>query len=351
MSDHRKSSNRKAKVQALQQRSSADSFSTSPLVTNTNENTNNSNDINDKNDVDDKQNLLMDVASGDGAAMFQLGCRFQNGRGVSKNVKQARTWFRRAVDADNDDARVALGQMYASGTGVKQCKQMAFQFYRRAADNGCAEAMRHVGLCFLDAFGAKRNAHAAVEWLGRAMDAGVTDIMADFDRARIAEDNEMDLIRPLSLRWFPPLVSSREYYTQSACERNFKLATWRFGGFQVETDKPTALAMFRDGANSCHVPSIFYLVKCYFSGEVFRQDDAAAVRWCERAVNLGDGHAMLLMAMFFSIGAGVEQSQAKSSEWLERARCVDSKMVDGVVKFSAGQCLSVLTLFDSLISL
>jgi TPR repeat protein len=74
-------------------------------------------------------------------AMFNLGCRLNNGEGVAADPQAALGWFRRAADAGHGRAAQNLSAMYTVGTGgVARSKRRAMQWLRKAADKGAVES-------------------------------------------------------------------------------------------------------------------------------------------------------------------------------------------------------------------
>lgn len=73
-------------------------------------------------------------------AQYNLGCMYEDGRGVKRSYKDAVKWYRLAADQGNARAQLHLGWMYEDGRGVEQSDIEAVKWYILAADQGQIEA-------------------------------------------------------------------------------------------------------------------------------------------------------------------------------------------------------------------
>jgi len=70
---------------------------------------------------------------GNGDAEYQLGCLYQNGLGVSRNLTEAITWFLAAGDRNVTAAAATLGILYSLGLGVPRDMELSAEWFSRAA--------------------------------------------------------------------------------------------------------------------------------------------------------------------------------------------------------------------------
>src|SRR5438093_798581 len=66
-------------------------------------------------ELDDLQEA---AAKGDANAQFELGRRYEDGRGVPKNATAAVEWWTKAATQGHSGAQFGLGVMYATGQGA-----------------------------------------------------------------------------------------------------------------------------------------------------------------------------------------------------------------------------------------
>ena len=69
----------------------------------------------------------------DAEAQYNLGVRYENGRGVRKNQQKAFWWWRVAAEQGEAFAQDALGVIYYYGTGVPKDYVLAYKWYNLAA--------------------------------------------------------------------------------------------------------------------------------------------------------------------------------------------------------------------------
>lgn len=98
---------------------------------------------------------------GEVSAQTNLGWMFNNGKGVTKDIKEAIKWYRLAADQGNPIAQNSLGSVYLDDV---QDKQEAMKWYLRSAAQGNTDAqknlerMNNVGESF------SKDKHQAAVW-------------------------------------------------------------------------------------------------------------------------------------------------------------------------------------------
>ncbi len=115
------------------------------------------------------------AASGDAKALFEVGSRFAEGRGVTVDMKQAATWYEKSADLGFAPAQYRIGNFFEKGTGVERDTAKAKIWYEKAATQGNASAMHNLAVLYaMGADGAADN-EAAARWFTAAADVGVKD--------------------------------------------------------------------------------------------------------------------------------------------------------------------------------
>ena len=92
------------------------------------------------------EELLPLAEQSDAEAQYNLGVRYENGRGVRKNQQKAFWWWRVAAEHGHPQAQYNLGLMYSNGEGVPEDYQEARKWYRLAAEQGDATAQYQLGI-------------------------------------------------------------------------------------------------------------------------------------------------------------------------------------------------------------
>jgi localization factor PodJL len=113
--------------------------------------------------------------SGDPKAIFEIGSRYADGRGVASDMKTAAKWYAEAAGLGYAPAEYRIGNFYEKGIGVERDLGKAEEWYIKAADKGNAAAMHNLGVLYaMGADGAVDN-EAAVRWFEKAAELGVKD--------------------------------------------------------------------------------------------------------------------------------------------------------------------------------
>lgn len=109
---------------------------------------------------------------GNADAQFHAGLIYANGRGVSKDDKQAAVWLGKAAEQGHMEAQTKLGFMYATGKGVAQNYSSAIYWCYKAAEQGDAIAQYNLGLMYAKGQGVAQDSSIAVSWYSKAAAQG-----------------------------------------------------------------------------------------------------------------------------------------------------------------------------------
>lgn len=109
---------------------------------------------------------------GDARAQNGLGALYENGWGVSKDMKAATEWYSRAAAQGSAMAQCNIGSMYESGRSVAKDLAEAVRWYRMAADQGLGRAQKYLGYFYATGQGVPEDQKEAVRWYRLAADQG-----------------------------------------------------------------------------------------------------------------------------------------------------------------------------------
>jgi TPR repeat protein len=109
---------------------------------------------------------------GSGAAMNDMGVRYQKGTGVEMDNVAAVGWFTLATQHEVPAAYVNLGNCYELGNGLKRDYSKAGQYYATAARRGFPIASALLGHLFEEGLGTDVDLVKAYAMYKRAADAG-----------------------------------------------------------------------------------------------------------------------------------------------------------------------------------
>lgn len=147
------------------------------------------------------QSMADAAAAGDANALFEIGARFSDGRGVSADAGEAAKWYKLAADRGLAPAQYRMGNLLEKGTGVDRNLGEAISYYRQAAQAGNASAMHNLAVLFASGAAGQPDYAAAVEWFRRASELGVAD--SQFNLAILyARGNGVKQDLEESYKWF-----------------------------------------------------------------------------------------------------------------------------------------------------
>ena len=108
----------------------------------------------------------------EGEALYSLGRRHAEGRGVPRDDGAAFGLYRRAAEAGHPGAQHALGRHFRDGRGVAADPAQAALWFRRAAEAGEAGAAADLAALYLEGSGVPRDDAAAARWFQTAGQRG-----------------------------------------------------------------------------------------------------------------------------------------------------------------------------------
>jgi localization factor PodJL len=115
------------------------------------------------------------AVAGDGAAAYEIGVRFAEGRGVPANLEDAALWFERAAGKGLAPAQFRYASQLEKGQGVKKDLVQARRLYLVAAAKGNAKAMHNLAVLYAEGIDGKPDYATAAQWFRKAAQDGVAD--------------------------------------------------------------------------------------------------------------------------------------------------------------------------------
>ena len=115
------------------------------------------------------------AVSGDPIAQFYLGQRYEEGKDVEQDNRQAFYWYKQAAEQGDVYAQFNVGNMYYSGRGVEGDDDQSFIWFRKAAEQGDADAQLNVGFMYENGEGVEEDQKQAFIWYLKAAEQGLAD--------------------------------------------------------------------------------------------------------------------------------------------------------------------------------
>jgi len=124
---------------------------------------------------------------GNAEAQFKVGEMYESGRGVEKNMIEAKRWINKAAAQGNQAAGYKLLYYDLQKNGVTKDNKAKLGDLQDAARDGDGYAQYYVGLMHSRGVGLKKSSNSALDWLGKASLVGVTAAEAEIARVNEAK--------------------------------------------------------------------------------------------------------------------------------------------------------------------
>ena len=162
--------------------------------------------------------LARAAEEGDPLALFEIGARYTEGRGVAIDLKEAGRWYALSAERGFAPAEYRLANLYEKGQGVERDLPRARDLYRKAAEQGNASAMHNLAVLLATGVGdATPDFDGAASWFLKASDLGVRD--SQFNLAILyARGNGVKQDLEESYKWFA--IAARDGDRDAAGKRD-----------------------------------------------------------------------------------------------------------------------------------
>ncbi|MBI4383274.1 MAG: sel1 repeat family protein [Nitrospinae bacterium] len=120
----------------------------------------------------DVSDLRKKAEQGDAGSQYDLGYRYEVGRGVKWNYGEAARWFRKAAGQGHAGAQSYLGYLYKHGRGVLRDDAESARWYRKAAEQGHANAQYYLGEIYEIGRGVQPDDAESARWYRKAAEQG-----------------------------------------------------------------------------------------------------------------------------------------------------------------------------------
>jgi len=114
---------------------------------------------------------LAAAQSGDAQAQYDLGFRYEKGRGTDEDDDLALEWYRKSAEQGVAQAQFKVGIFYLKGISVDEDPDQAKTWLQKSADQSFAPAQYQLGKLYAAPDGG-RDYQMAVTWLQKAQDNG-----------------------------------------------------------------------------------------------------------------------------------------------------------------------------------
>ena len=218
---------------------------------------------------DELTKLKRAAENGDTEAQIDLGVKYTNGQGVSKDFSEALKWFRKASEQGHAVAQYNLGVMYENGQGVPKNYSEAVKWYRKAAEQGYARAQNSLGFMYYCGQGVPQDYLEAMNWYRKSAEQGYV-------------------------------------YAQNSLGFMYEK------GHGVPKNYSEAMKWYRKAAEQGYANAQYNLGLIYKNGQGVPQDYAEAAKWYRKAAEQGLAEAQNNLGSMYYSGQGVPQDYAEA---------------------------------------
>ena len=113
--------------------------------------------------------------AGDAKALFEIGSRYAEGRGVKTDLPAAAKWYEKSAEMGFAPAQYRIGNFFEKGTGVERDIPKAKTWYQMAAEQGNASAMHNLAVLYAMGADGTADNESAARWFLQAAELGVKD--------------------------------------------------------------------------------------------------------------------------------------------------------------------------------
>lgn len=118
------------------------------------------------------RDVMDEAQKGRVQAMYEVGRKYERGRGTGRNLQKAAEWYRKAAEANHTPAMARLGILYVEGNGVEQDLDKAFRLLSRAAEENIPGAQYQLASMYELGIGVEQDLEQAISWYRKAFDGG-----------------------------------------------------------------------------------------------------------------------------------------------------------------------------------
>ena len=143
----------------------------------------------------DINGLIKAAKAGQAGAQFYLATKYQQGKDIQQDSRQAFAWYKAAADQGLSAAQLNVGRMYADGIGTKKDEALARKYFEKAASNGDNRASFNLAMMEEQ----KKNYVGAYQWYELSTRDGMLDTkvisLSEGKKTALAANLTQDQIR------------------------------------------------------------------------------------------------------------------------------------------------------------
>ncbi len=234
---------------------------------------------------------------------YHLGLLYEAGHSIERNLKQARSWYRKAAELGDAGAQYALACRFEPSDSPQ-----AVAWLHKAAEQGHAQAQCALAEMQFQGAGVMQDRLGAMAWYARAAAQG--DVQAQFAIGTLFSDHAETLAQ----------AAMAQAAAGGQADAQFSMGERNRLGKGVGQNWFEACRWYQLAAEQGHAQAQCALAGCYAQGRGVRQDLAHAFAWYEKSAAQGLPQAQWNLGELYATGLpGVEADAKKATTLCKRA--------------------------------
>ena len=234
-----------------------------------------------------------------------LGALYENGEGTTKDYSKALMWYQKAANQGLANAQYNLADMYYSGKGIEKNYEQAVLWYQKAAEQGDKKAMNMLGICYNSGKGVPKNQEKSFSYYKMSAEKGYSWGQYNLGyKYYIGEGCSQDYYQAVT--WLKKAAEQNNSSAQNLLGKCYE------NGLGVGKDLHMAEYYYKKSAEQDYASAQYNLAELYYSGKGVEQSYEQAVLWYQKAADQGEEKAMNMLGICYENGKGVTANKEKS---------------------------------------
>jgi TPR repeat protein len=218
--------------------------------------------------------------TGNAIEIYNVGYYYATGYGVTKDLKEAQRWFKKAEQTQSGAVHYKLGRLLETGLFFEKNMSKAIAHYQYSAKAEDPYGMNNFGTHLLQGQYIMKNETEGVMWLEKSADLGMTESMLNLAE-HYREKKQLEKV----IHWL----------TQAAKANNINGMTKLANIYLAEKDYPNALLWYKSAANKGNNEAQLYLAMMLDKGLGIERSSFEARKWLEKSADGGNAKAKRLL--------------------------------------------------------
>ena len=256
--------------------------------------------------------LLLAANLNDVKSQCKLGCIYDSGQYIARNIDKAIHFFTLSANKNNAISLHNLGVIYLKGEDIPKNIQKAIHYFSLASDQNFTSSQLQLAAIYLENDDVQHDINKGIHYLSLAADYGNKE--AQFILGNFYYKN----------KYVQFDINKAIHYFSLASDQNHMIAQFDLGmiycdGKYVPVNIEKAIHYFTLASNQNDGISQTNLGSIYYFGEYVPRDINKAIHYYELAVNNNDKDAMYNLGFIYYEGKYVEHNINKAIHYYELA--------------------------------